>query len=74
MINCVCGSNINRLLLQVRYSAMLESQMTSTERLFHYAHSLQREEDQVDAADKDNVQLVVDPHWPGKGRLEVRSM
>lgn len=53
----------------MRFSALVETYMTSVERVFHYARNLPSEED---AGDGDRqLQVTTIPAWPSKGQLKV---
>lgn len=55
----------------IRFSAEIENNMNSVERMLHYAYSLQQEPaHDVDSVDK----ILRDQKWPSKGHVEFKSL
>lgn len=55
----------------IRFSAEIENNMNSVERMLHYAYNLQQEPDHdVKAVDKN----LRDQKWPSKGRVQFESL
>lgn len=60
----------------VRQSALVETYMTSVERLLHYGRKLPSEHqaDDADVGCPPAIRVVPSPHWPDKGTIELQSV